>query len=339
MMEAQAVVATEPGRVEYRPVRVPEPRTDEVVVRVRHSWISNGTEGSFVRGERIAGDTPRCDTDPLPFPHVPGYQKVGVVEWVGSQATNVQVGDVVFATVSRVSSEMFYPTGGHVSPAVTHHTQVWKLPQGLPPEVFSALVLTQVGYNVGMRPALQPGQAAVVIGDGLVGHWAAQTLQQRGARVLMVGRHDERLARFTAATEGDGVVNVSREQEDLVAVVRHWAAAAGGVQVMADTVGSIATVESLLPLLRRDGHIASAGFYGQNGRIDIQRLREREITLHAPAGWAKERMDATLDWVARGALRTLPLLTHRFPVAQASAAYDLILARREPVLGVLLDWE
>jgi threonine dehydrogenase-like Zn-dependent dehydrogenase len=50
-------------------------------------------------------------------------------------------------------------------------------------------------------------------------------------------------------------------------------------------------------------------------------------------------MDTTLDWVARGALRTLPLLTHRFPVAQASAAYDLILARREPVLGVLLDWE
>jgi 2-desacetyl-2-hydroxyethyl bacteriochlorophyllide A dehydrogenase len=220
---------------------------------------------------------------------------------------------------------------------VTHNTQVWKLPPGLAPEAFSGLVLTQVGYNAGMRPALQPGQAAVVIGDGLVGHWAAQTLQRRGARVLMVGRHDERLARFTA-TAADAVVNVSGAQEDLVAVVRDWAAG-DGVQVVADTVGSIPAVESLLPVLRRDGHIASAGFYGRNGRIDIQKLRDREITLHAPAGWTKERMDATLDWVARGALRTLPLVTHRFPAPQASAAYDLILARREPALGVLLDWE
>jgi threonine dehydrogenase-like Zn-dependent dehydrogenase len=227
--------------------------------------------------KRIAGDTPRRASDPLPFPHVPGYQKVGVVEWVGSQATNVQVGDMVFATVSRVSGEMFYPTGGHVSPAVTHHSQVWKLPQGHALEAFSGLVLTQVGYNVGTRPALQPGQAAVVIGDGLVGHWAAQTLKQRGARVLMVGRHDERLARFTAATPADGVVNVSREQKDLVAVVRQWAAG-DGVQVVADTVGSIPAIESLLPLMRRDGHIASAGFYGPNGLIDIQKLRDREIT-------------------------------------------------------------
>jgi 2-desacetyl-2-hydroxyethyl bacteriochlorophyllide A dehydrogenase len=220
---------------------------------------------------------------------------------------------------------------------VTHHAQVWKLPPGLDPAAASGLVLTQVGYNVGMRPALQPRQAAVVIGDGLVGHWAAQTLQQRGARVLMVGRHDDRLARFTTVTEADRVVNVSREQDLLAAVVQQWAVG-DGVQVVADTVGSIPAVESLLPVMRRDGHIASAGFYGRNGLIDIQKLREREITLHAPAGWTKERMDATLDWVARGALQTLPLLTHRFPVARASAVYDLILARNEPVLGVLLDW-
>src|SRR5690349_23341814 len=117
-MMALAVVAVKPWQVQFREVEVPDPGPEDVVVRVLHSWISNGTEGSFIRGERIGGDTPRRASDPLPFPHVPGYQKVGTVEWVGGAVDGFRPGERVFASVSRVEG-MFYPTGGHVSPAVT----------------------------------------------------------------------------------------------------------------------------------------------------------------------------------------------------------------------------
>ena len=40
-----------------------------------------------------------------------------------------------------------------------------------------------------------------------------------------------------------------------------------------------------------------------------------------------------------GHLQTLPLITHRFPVAQAADAWALIESKREPVLGVILDWQ
>lgn len=146
--------------------------------------------------------------------------------------------------------------------------------------------------------------------------------------------HDDRLALFAARLE-DRCVNITRE--DPVAAAKTWAKE--GAQVLADTVGSIATVESLYPAMRRFNHIASAGFYGPNGRIDIQQMRNREMTLHAPAGWSKERMDATLDLLAQGVLTTSHLITHRFPVSRAGEAFDLILSRREPVLGVILDWE
>jgi 2-desacetyl-2-hydroxyethyl bacteriochlorophyllide A dehydrogenase len=304
-----------------------------VVVNVTHSWISNGTEGSFVRGERIAGDTPRSETDPLPFPHVPGYQKVGVVASAGDRVNDLRPGDVVFATVSRVLG-MFFPYAGHISPAVTHRSQVWKLPDDVPPVAASGLVLTQVGYNVGMRPAIEPGDASVVIGDGLVGHWTAQTLKHRGARVLLLGRHDDRLDRFALAV-GDETVNTTRE--DALSAVRSWAP--DGVQAVCDTAGTIPFLEGLIPAMRRFGHISSAGFYGTNGRIDIQKLRDRELTLHAPAGWTTERMDATLDLLARGVLTTEHLITHRFPAPRAAEAFDLILSRRESALGVILDWE
>jgi 3-hydroxyethyl bacteriochlorophyllide a dehydrogenase len=332
-MTGYAAVAVAPWRVEFGAVVVPDPGPEDVVVRVRHSWISNGTEGSFIRGERIGGDTPRRAEDPLPFPLVPGYQKVGVVERVGDAVPELQPGDWVFCSISRVEG-MFYPTGGHVSPAVTHHSQVWKLPEGLSPVAASGLVLTQVGYNCGTRPALAPGDAAVVLGDGMVGHWSAQTLQHRGARVLLAGRHAERLALFHRR-DGDAAVNVG--ETELLDAAREWAPE--GVQVVVDTVGSIPSLTALYPVLRRDGHLVSAGFYGTQGLVDIQPMRARELTLHTPAGWTRERVSATLELLAAGELSTEPLITHRFPAQRAAEAYELVLRRPEPVLGVVLDWE
>ncbi len=320
VMKVSAVVATQPWTVALQELELAEPGPDEVVVRVTHSWISPGTEGSFVRGERIAGDTPLSPTDPSPFPHVPGYQKVGVVEWVGANVAGFTSGEQVFATVSRTDG-LFFTTGGHVSPAITSARQLWKLPQGLPSEAFSGLVLTQVGYNCGIRPALSPGDRAIVMGDGLVGQWAAQTLAERGAEVTLLGRHPERLAKFTR-----GITTTDRE------------ALPSGVQVLVDTVGDLETVYALLPKLRHDSHFVSAGFYGNDGKIDLQVLRNQEVTVHTPAGWSRPRMDETLRWVAEGKLTTLPLITHRFPIARAAEAFDLFLHRREPSLGILLDW-
>ena len=108
--------------------------------------------------------------------------------------------------------------------------------------------------------------------------------------------------------------------------------------MVVDTVGSVRDIERFMGQFRRFGHIVSAGFHGTRGLIDIQTLRNQELTLHAPAGWTKERMDATLDLVAQGVLRTTHLITHHLPVERAAEAFDLILSRREPVLGVILDW-
>lgn len=332
-MQASAVVATRPWSVSFQTVQVPDPGPEDVVIRVSHSWISNGTEGSFVRGERIAGDTPRGPQDPLPFPHVPGYQKVGIVESVGECARRFKPGDRVFATVSHVDG-MFYPFGGHVSPAVTHYSQVWRIPDHIEPWTASGLVLAQVGFNTATCAPVSPGDTAVVLGDGLVGHWTAQILQAHGARVLLAGRHDERLGLWKRQ-QNDRAVNC--RTDNLAHVVTEWAP--DGVNLVADTVGSIQTIEALYPAMKWRGHIVSAGFYGHHGLIDIQTMRARELVLHAPSGWSADRMDATLEMLSSGRLTTTHLLTHRLPVIRAAEAFDLILFRQEPVLGVVLDWD
>ncbi|HQH51451.1 MAG TPA: zinc-binding dehydrogenase [Candidatus Hydrogenedentes bacterium] len=332
-MKGHAVIFTDRLKVEYMPVTIPEPGPDDVVVDTRFSWISNGTEGSFLRGERINGETPYREGDPWPFPIAAGYQSTGIVTAAGANVASLAPGEWVFSALGRIEG-MYEPAGGHISPKVCHKSQIWKLPQGLSPVAASGLVLTQVGYNCGTRPPVRVGDKALVIGDGMVGHWSAQTLEWRGAEVMLAGKHDERLAMFSE-THGGKRLNIAKN--DLKTQVNTWAPE--GIQVLVDTVGSIDTILACRPLCRHNGHIVSAGFYGTESLLDVQQVRFGELTLHTPSGWQQQRMDDTLALIAAGHLQTLPLITHHFPAARAADAWELIVKRTKPVLGVILDWE
>jgi threonine dehydrogenase-like Zn-dependent dehydrogenase len=177
----------------------------------------------------------------------------------------------------------------------------------------------------------------VVLGDGLVGQWAAQTLAWRGARVAMVGRHRDRLDHFAPASGAPhGCTAIHAREADWLEAVRDQYPE--GIGVFVDTVGSIAEIEKVEPAMARYGHIVSAGFYGTQDQLPLQPPRYGELSIHLVSGMTPERLTHTLDLVAAGRLRTLPLITHRFPVREAAAAWQLIRTRSEPVLGVVLDW-
>jgi 3-hydroxyethyl bacteriochlorophyllide a dehydrogenase len=334
-VKAKAVVFEAENQVDFQEIQVPDPTPEHVVIRTRFSWISNGTERSYLFGERSNGETSFQPGDLPVFPLVPGYQKTGTVESVGSEVEGLRPGDWVFVAGSLVNYGIA-STGGHVSPAVAAIDAIWKLPDGVDPIAASGLVLTQVGYNCGTRPPVDRGNVGVVVGDGLVGHWAAQTLAWQGAEVIMLGRHEFRLGRL--GIEGATTIN-QNATNPIDALRRRFSDASDGIDILVDTVGDIQTVNDCLPLMASGGHIATAGFYGTEGMIDIQKLRYGEQTLHSPSGWKRERMDQTLKLIASGDLETNSLISHRFPARKAAAAWDLILNRREEFLGVVLEWD
>lgn len=332
-MLTKGVVFTGPCEVEFRDVRCPEPGPDDVVVRTSQSWISNGTEGSYLRGERSDGDRAWVEGDPLPFPVVAGYQKIGIVESIGDNVTHVAPGDQVFCTIGHVEG-MHHTYAGQLAVSVAPSNNVWKIPDGCDPLSFAGLVLVQVGYNAGMRPPVSNGDLAVVIGDGLVGHWTAQTLHNRGATVVLVGRHDYRLE---LARDSETMLTVNSNKESWIDFVKETFGETVAVGV--DTVGSISLMEDLFSVSKRYGHLVSAGFYGTDDCMHLQPPRYREMSIDLVSGWVPERMAETLDVVAKGEITTTELITHHFPAERAADAWKLILEKSEPVLGVILDWQ
>ncbi len=333
-MQAEAVVFTAPNQVEFKTVECPEPEPDELVIRMKHSWISPGTEGSFLRGERIGGDTPYYEGGPWPFPIILGYQAVGVVEYVGPKVGDFQVGDRVFTDGGRVKN-MYRDYGGHISLLVTSNSRknILKLPETPEALSFSGLLLTQVGYNSGSRAPIMPGEYALIAGDGLVGQWAAQTLTWRGAKVIMLGEKYERL---NIAGELTGCTIINIKKTDWVSEVERITS--GSIAMAVDAAGSVQFTEDAIQVMRRFGHIVSAGFCGNNDQFHLQHLRDKELTLHSVAGCVKERLQKTLELIADGTLKTLPLITHHFPAHAAAKAWDVIRDCNTHSLGVVLDW-
>ena len=74
-LKSPAVIFTAPGEVEIGRAEVPFPEAGEVLIRTEYSMISTGTERWIWRGEFHKPGEP-----PPPYPIVPGYQRVGVIE-------------------------------------------------------------------------------------------------------------------------------------------------------------------------------------------------------------------------------------------------------------------
>jgi threonine dehydrogenase-like Zn-dependent dehydrogenase len=174
----------------------------------------------------------------------------------------------------------------------------------------------------------------VVIGEGLVGLYAAQVLRHRGARVIVSGLQGFRLdlARRVAADE---VFDASRG--DLAAFVKERFP--HGVDVVVETASSAATVCLGAGLLRNGGHLVLNGFYPPpESLVDWHWLRGKEITMHCPNSRTRERLEAALALIACGALRVRELVTHELDLADAPRAYGMLLDRGAEFLGVVIRW-
>ncbi len=323
-----AVVFPAANEVELREVPLSPLDPGDVLVEVEHTTVSAGTELHCLHG------TIRLGTGTVRFPFTPGYQAAGRVRAVGDEVTGFAVGDRVFS--ARCKQPADWDGGwwaGHCAWHVAAAADVIPVPAGVGTRSASALLLAQVGYNGGVRPPVTAGDAALVIGDGLVGQWAAQVLRHRGARVLLAG-HRRRRLEIAAEHSADEVIDT--HAEDLGEAVR--SRVREGLRIAAETTGKTDLIRAAAELLVRDGHLVVLGYYPPGVcEVDIHWLRAGETTTHFPNGQRRDRMERTLALIEQGVVKVDELVTHRFAPADAAAAYRM-LQQDADTLGVTIDW-
>jgi len=326
-MKEQAIVFYARNDVRLSEIQVQDPEEDEVQVRTTASMISTGTE-RWILSDRFS----RSGT---PYPCVPGYQRTGIVEKIGRNVRQVQVGERVIATSGMSVAGTTAYWGGHLSLGNTKCGEIYRVPEYVGDDEAAGVVVAQVGCNAASRLDIRQGDWVVVYGDGLIGQCASQAARARGARTILVGRRAERL-RIGGASSADFVVNAS--EGFVVERVREITGSALITAVL-DTLQNEEVQKSYLPLLETGkGQIVYCGHSTDKAWADMTALQAHGLTCHFVSDWTRARIAATLALMNAGAIKLAPLVTHRMTSEEAPLLYRMLLENKEPFLGLMIDW-
>ncbi|MEU3337830.1 NADP-dependent oxidoreductase [Streptomyces sp. NPDC006668] len=273
----------------------PEPRTNEVLVRVRAAGV-NPTDWKHRATGGFLGEPP----------FVLGWDVSGVVEAVGVGVARFQPGDEVFGMLSYPfghGSHAEYVTGparwfAH-KPASIDHVQAGALP----------LVSLTAWQALVEYADVRPGQRVLIhAAAGGVGHVAAQIAKARGAYVIgtaSAGKHE-----FLRGIGVDETIDY-RETD--------FAEAVKDVDVVLDTIGGDTSTRSLR-VLRPGGivvsilPVGSSDFYDEAERLGVRALRMLLDASHSG-------MAAIAALVEAGKLSAT--IAGTFPLADAAEAHRL----------------
>jgi len=224
-----------PGAGELRPVDLPEPGPDDVLVRTLYSGVSRGTETLVHRGgvppsmyESMRAPFQEGD---FPGPVKYGYLNVGVVEAGPAHL----LGRAVFC---------LYP---HQSRYVVPSSAVTPLPDDVPPSraILAGTLETAVNALWDVPPLI--GDRIAVVGGGMVGCTVAALLARfPGVRVQLVDVRPERAA--TAAALGVDFAPPAAARGECDLVVHASATGAG--------------LARALELLAPEGTVLELSWYG-----------------------------------------------------------------------------
>ena len=258
--EAQAFWLRAPGVGEIRPVSLPEPGPDEVLVRALRSGISRGTEtlvydGHVPESQYAAMRAPFQDGD-FPGPVKYGYLSVGVVDRGPASLRD----RVVFCLHPHQTS--------YVVPA----DAVTLVPDGVPPAraVLAGTVETAVNALWDAAPLL--GDRVAVVGAGMVGCCVARLLARMpGVEVTLVDVDPGR--RGVAADLGAGFALPEQAADT-------WG---GTCDLVVHTSATSAGLQLSLDLLVEEGTVVDLSWYGDaETRVSLgAAFHSRRLTLRS----------------------------------------------------------
>lgn len=327
------IVFAQVGEVEVRSVQLPDLGPDDVGIRTVFSGVSIGTERWVLTGRynRMGQDSSRR------YPAFPGYQAAGIVEEIGSNVSNIRIGDPVLVQGTRFEDPSInwpdHPVASHAAYLVANANSTTRLQPTVDLAAASLFRLAAVARH-GVRLAnVQNGELVAVIGQGMIGQMAAQAARMRGARVISSDLIPLRVA-ASAKYSSDHAINASAE--DLLDAVRNESA--DGADVVIDTTGDSRMLNHCLELIRTEGRISMQGYYPDPITIDFHPTHLKRPTVTFPCGWDENDDRHIAADLASGSLAIAPLITHRMNYEDAPAAYRLIIEHPGNIIGLVFRW-
>ena len=355
MAMMKAAVFVEPGRIVLEDKRIPEVGPLDALIKVTTTTIC-GTDVHILKGEY-----------PVARGLTVGHEPVGVIHMLGSAVQGYREGQRVIAgaiTPSGWSNACQCGFGSQDGAGTAHGWKPiggWKfgntidgcqaeyvlVPDAManlaavPDELSDEQVLMcpdimSTGLSGAERANIRIGDTVAVFAQGPIGLCATAGAKLCGATtVIGVDRLANRLE-IARRMGADHVIDSSRNDpvEEIMRLTD-----GRGVDVAIEALGTQATFEACLRVLRPGGTLSSLGVYSTDLTIPLSAFAaglgdHQIVTSLCPGG--KERMRRLMSVIQSGRVDLGLMVTHRFKLDDIEKAYELFGHQRDGVLKVAI---
>ncbi len=320
-MMAAVLYGKEQLRVE--PVTVPKISTGDILVRVKAALTCGTDVKVFLRGYHARMIVP---------PAVFGHELAGDVVKVGEGVTEFRPGQRVVAANSAPCHACYYclRNAENLCDNLLFNNGAYAEYIRIPARIVAKntyLIPSHVSYQDAAlaeplacvlrgveETGIKPEDTVAVIGLGPIGLMFVRLAKVYGARVIALGRREPQLER-AARMGAEKVVAVTGDM-DPVRVVKQFTGNRG-VDVAIEAVGTPATWETAVRMVRRGGTVNFFGGCPSDGRItlDTSLLHYSEITCKASFHHTPNHIRRALEVISEGNITARDFVKGEQPLA------------------------
>lgn len=299
-------------------IPVPEPPPEEALVRVLRAGICN-TDIELLRGY-------------YPYNGILGHEFVGVVEKGPQYLINQRVVGEINAVCgqckfccsgqsthceSRTVLGIVNRNGAFADYLSLPVKNLHPVPENVSTEAATFTEPIAAALEIQQQVEVLPEQKVLVVGDGKLGQLVAQTLALTGCDLLVVGRHQDKLANLAAREIKTGLVDSVTDRT---------------FDLCVECTGKPEGFAIARRALRPRGTLVLKSTYAGNLSLDASSLVVDEITL---IGSRCGPFPAALHLLATKQVDIQYLINACYPLSQGIAAFEH--AQTKGVLKVLLE--
>jgi 2-desacetyl-2-hydroxyethyl bacteriochlorophyllide A dehydrogenase len=320
-------------------VETPRPGPGEVLVRVTNSGIC-GTDLKIFTG-----------AIPVDYPLIMGHEMSGeVVE--GYDGDGLKRGDRVVVdpvlycgscSNCRAGQTNLCPNGalvgrdangGFADYVVVPRTHVFRLPATVDPRTAPAIQVLTTCVHAQRRAPIFPAQSVVVVGLGVTGQLHAQLAKARGAYPV-IGITRSAWKRKLAEELGADLTFAAGD-EAIRCVIE--ATGGRGPDVVIETTGIVRSIADAMTMARLGGTLMLFGITtAAEGALPFYQFYFKELNIVNSRAAKGEDFPDSIDLVARGVVKLLPLVTQVMPVCQLAPAIDMLRTDVDGRMKIILE--
>jgi len=339
----KAVCITEPGIVKVLDVPMPVWNEYECLVEAKACGICSSTDLKLIRG-----DHPENPDDPMRYPAILGHEAVGKVIEVGSKVRNFKQGDrvlVPFSNIGHIPDPKYKVILGamaeyNVAPDIAAmledgidnlYTQTCKDPkdfhcQAFPDDISyidgSLILPFKETYSAVRNFDIKDGMDILIFGDGSVGMGLAHfTGAYKTASTIVVGHHDQRLARVAKVAKPTMLINAKKGEFTAIEGKKF--------DIVVDAVGSTDIISNGVKMLKQGGKVVVIGVLPKEettiNLLDLPNFTS--VMMHSYPYREHRTQDEIVDFMRSGFIDTKDYYSHIIPIEDAPEGIKLLESR------------